>query len=169
MSANESVLRRILVVDDNRSIHQDFRKILGGTGERIEEIRSLEESLFGESAAKTFANIFEIDSAFQGDDALTMVRQAAAEGRPYALAFVDIRMPPGQDGIDTISRIWAEFPDIQIVICTAYGDYSWFEIHERFGYAHNLLILKKPFDGMEVRQIAIAMTQKWLVERGLGV
>jgi DNA-binding LytR/AlgR family response regulator len=70
-------------------------------------------------------------------------------------------MPPGWDGIETITRIWKEFPDIQIVICTAYSDYSWSEIAKIAGSQDQILILKKPFDNIEVIQIAHAMTKKW--------
>jgi len=68
---------------------------------------------------------FEIDSAFQGQEGLAKVQHALNEGRPYAMAFVDVRMPPGWDGIETISRIWKMYPELQVVICTAYSDYSW--------------------------------------------
>jgi signal transduction histidine kinase len=94
-----------------------------------------------------------------------MVRKAAAENQPYALAFVDGRMPPGWDGIQTIEKIWSEFPDLQIVLCTAYCDYSWDDITARLGVTQNLVILKKPFDVVEVVQLAHAMTQKWNLAR----
>lgn len=153
--------RKILIVDDNKAIHEDFKKILGGTNELIDEISNLEKSIFGDSSIQSVNNDFEIDSAYQGEDALRLIRLSYEEERPYSLVFVDIRMPPGWDGIETISKIWEEFPDIQIIICTAYSDYSWLEILEKFGDTEKLLILKKPFDSIEVRQMAITMTEKW--------
>ena len=69
------------------------------------------------------------------------------------MAYVDVRMPNGWDGIETISRIWQEFPELQVVICTAFSDYSWEEIQERLGHSDRFLILKKPFDNLEVRQL----------------
>jgi len=72
-----------------------------------------------------------------------------------------VRMPPGWDGIETISRIWEADPDIQVVLCTAYSDYSWDEIAGRLGSTDRLVILKKPFDAVEVLQLASALTEKW--------
>ena len=106
---------------------------------------------------------FEIDSAYQGQEGLAKLERSLAEGRPYALAFVDIRMPPGWDGVETIARLWQAYPNLQVVICTAYSDYSWNDIQRRLGQSENLLILKKPFDNIEVIQLAHALTRKWLV------
>jgi two-component system sensor histidine kinase/response regulator len=152
--------RRILIIDDNSAIHQDFRKILGG-GSSTDALNELEAELFGASPRQRLANDFEIDSAFQGEEGLKLVRAAVAEGRPYAMAFVDVRMPPGWDGIETTSRIWEHDADVQIVICTAYSDYSWDEMLDKLGQSDRLLILKKPFDNIEVLQLANALTEKW--------
>lgn len=149
---------RILIVDDNPSIHDDFRKVLANS--RIDRLADDEHFLFGETQACADSLEFEIDSAFQGEEGLEKVRQANSSGRPYTIAFVDVRMPPGWDGIETISRIWAEYPRLQVVICTAYSDYSWHEICERLTHRQNLLILKKPFDAIEVMQLAYALTEK---------
>ena len=89
------------------------------------------------------------------------MKQALENGRPYAMAFVDVRMPPGWDGVETTRRILAVDPDIQIVICTAYADYSWEEMFEKIGNRDGLLILKKPFDTVEALQLAHALTEKW--------
>ena len=105
--------------------------------------------------------VFEIDSALQGQDGLAYVERAQAASRPYALAFVDVRMPPGWDGIETIGHLWEADPDLQIVICTAHSDYNWQDISKRLGVSDNLVILKKPFDIIEVSQLAHAMTAKW--------
>jgi two-component system, cell cycle sensor histidine kinase and response regulator CckA len=153
---------RILIIDDNPSIHEDFRKILGPADAKLaEELDATEASLFGDQAGASSAQNFRIDSAFQGQEGLEKVRAACAEGAPYAVAFVDVRMPPGWDGIETISRIWKEFPDLQIVICTAYSDYSWDEIAKSVGNTDKMLVLKKPFDNVEVLQMAHALSKKW--------
>src|SRR3954468_8585584 len=111
---------RILVVDDNQAIHDDVRKILDLSGEYGGQLAAMEAQLFDETPyAASFAH-FQIDSAFQGQEALGCVREALAQGRPYAVAFVDVRMPPGWNGIETVRRIWDEDPDVQIVICTAF-------------------------------------------------
>jgi PAS domain S-box-containing protein len=153
---------RVLIIDDNPSIHDDFQKILGPADAKLaKELDADEAALFGETADSARPWSFQVDSAFQGQEGLEKVRAAAANGVPYALAFVDVRMPPGWDGIETISRIWKEFPDLQIVICTAYSDYSWDEIAKSIGNSDQMLVLKKPFDNVEVLQMAHALTKKW--------
>jgi len=159
---SQSHNHRILIIDDNPSIHEDFRKILGPADAKLaEELDATEASIFGDHAGASSAQNFRIDSAFQGQEGLEKVRAACAEGAPYAVAFVDVRMPPGWDGIETISRIWKEFPDLQIVICTAYSDYSWDEIAKSVGNTDKMLVLKKPFDNVEVLQMAHALSKKW--------
>ncbi len=151
---------RILIVDDNTAIHEDFKKILC-PDYSSSQVDSLEASVFEEVAAPAFGNDFEIDSAFQGMEALAKVQAALAESRPYAMAFVDGRMPPGWDGVETIGHLWKAYPDLQVVICTAYSDYSWEQIIQCVGHSDSLVILKKPFDAVEVIQLAHAMTKKW--------
>ena len=153
--------RRILLIDDNESIHQDFRKILNPATPGKASLASAVAELFGRAAAGAAEAKYEIDSAFQGQEGLEKVRQACAEQRPYAMAFVDVRMPPGWDGIETISRIWAEYADLQVVICTAYSDYSLDQMAGRLGRTDRMLILKKPFDAIEVLQFADSLTEKW--------
>jgi two-component system, cell cycle sensor histidine kinase and response regulator CckA len=157
---------RILLVDDNPAIHQDFRKVLMGAQGQNKELDAAEAVLFEDQPKrKVRALPFNIDSAFQGREALEKVRTAIAEGQPYALAFVDVRMPPGWDGVETIEQLWKEDPAIQIVVCTAYSDYTWEHMTERLGVSDNLVLLKKPFDNVEVLQISHALTKKWLVTR----
>jgi signal transduction histidine kinase len=158
---------RILVIDDNAAIHDDFRKVLGtSSSSRLkDELDDFEAAAFGEVAEWTRQITFEIDSAYQGQEGLEKVRGAAADGRPYAVAFVDIRMPPGWDGIETIGHIWKEFDDLQIVICTAYSDYSWEEMARAIGNTDHVLLLKKPFDNVEVLQMAHALSRKWELGR----
>ncbi len=154
--------RRILVIDDNPSIHEDFRKVLCPTDTVLAAgLGDDEAALFGETTSTSRSWSFEIDSAFQGEEGLEKVRAATAQGTPYAVAFVDVRMPPGWDGIETIARIWKEFPDLQVVVCTAYSDYSWDEIAKTIGNTDQMLVLKKPFDNVEVLQMAHALARKY--------
>jgi CheY-like chemotaxis protein len=149
---------RLLIVDDNESIHDDLKKIL--LPPEIDfELAADEAILFGTTAAPGV--VFEIDSALQGQAGLECMLRARDDGRPYALAFVDVRMPPGWDGIETIGHLWQADPDLQIVICTAHSDYNWHDISQRLGTSDSFVILKKPFDMIEVSQLAHAMTTKW--------
>lgn len=160
---------RILVVDDNESIHDDFRKVL--IQERSADHAALDEleaELFGEDEESTADSnnpgtqlSYTVDSAFQGQEALAMVDKAEQEGRPYALIFMDVRMPPGWDGIETISRIWLKHPYVEMVLCTAYSDYTWDDIVEKLGSTDKLLFLRKPFDAVAVQQMALSLIKKW--------
>jgi two-component system sensor histidine kinase/response regulator len=155
---------RVLVIDDNRAIHEDFRKIL--TGDDVTGVTAtMEAALFGATTEQRAAVRFEVESAYQGQEGLEMAHRALAAGRPYAMAFMDVRMPPGWDGIETTARIWEVDPEIQIVICTAYSDYSWDDMAKRLGNPDRLVILKKPFDNVEALQMATAFTEKWNLAR----
>src|SRR5580692_10261217 len=156
---------RILVIDDNEAIHQDFRKILGGEAEDDASLAEARAALFGEVSSRKAQQCYQIDSAFQGQDGLAFVVRALEENRPYALAFIDVRMPPGWDGIETTARIWERDPDLQVVICTAYSDYSWSDMLHKLGHSDRLVVLKKPFDNIEVQQLASALTEKWKLAR----
>ncbi len=158
---------RILVIDDNTAIHEDFRKILLKKGPSRGDLNDMEAALFGDKPQETAMVAFDMDYASQGKEGLEMVRQAKAEKRPFALAFVDGRMPPGWDGIETIKHLWQVCPDLQIVLCTAYADYSWQEIRRELGESDSWLILKKPFDNVEVLQLAHALTRKWEMNRDI--
>lgn len=150
---------RILVVDDNTAIHSDFKKILSNNVDT--DLNTISLKMFGKKIEDVSLPKFEIHTASQGQEGVECIKKALEQGKSYSLAFVDIRMPPGWDGIETIKHIWELDKDIQIVICTAYSDYSWEETVANLGKSDNLLILKKPFDNISVRQLACALTKKW--------
>lgn len=126
---------------------------------------SLEAEFFGAPLTPVASGYqFRIDCESQGVSGVERVRQALHAGDPYAVAFVDARMPPGIDGIETVSRIWAIDPDVQVVVCTAYSDHSWDHIVEELGHSEGLLILKKPFDTIEITQVAHALAHKWSLQ-----
>ncbi|WP_339432882.1 MULTISPECIES: two-component system response regulator [unclassified Pseudomonas] len=151
--------RRILIIDDTPAIHDDFRKILAPKAPEEADLNHLEQTLFGTRQSPHLN--FQLDSAYQGQEALALVLRALADGNPYALAFIDMRMPPGWDGLETIEQLWQADPNLQIALCTAYSDYSWEAMAERLEFGDQLLILKKPFDSLEIRQMASALTWKW--------
>jgi diguanylate cyclase (GGDEF)-like protein len=163
--SQDTVNQRILVIDDNRAIHDDFRKILTRAEDGEAALAAAELAIFGESEAVMARPTFDVDSAMQGKDGVECIRAALAAGRPYAVAFVDMRMPPGWDGLETIEKLWAVDGDVQVVICSAHSDYDWTEVVARLGHADKLLIVKKPFEPIEVLQCASALTRKWQNER----
>jgi diguanylate cyclase (GGDEF)-like protein len=156
--------RRVLVIDDNEAIHADFRTILtrgGGSSSLADD----EAAIFGSSKQSFPQAHFKLDFAFQGQEGYEKVLASVASGNPYHLAFVDMRMPPGWDGVQTIHKLWEADPRLHVVVCSAYSAYSWKEISAKLGATDRLLILKKPFDELEVFQIASSQTAKWLVTR----
>jgi diguanylate cyclase len=168
---------RILIIDDDPLIHGDFRKILLSDQEEL-KIDKVEHQLFGHSLESGLENYqtklinepinYAIDSAYSGEEGLAYIQQALTDKKPYALLFVDILMPSGWGGLETIKLIWHSDSFVQTVICTAYSDYSWRELVNTLGLSDRLLILKKPFDSIEVRQIACCLTRKWALDRQLN-
>ena len=161
--SSEGCNRRILVIDDNRAIHDDFRKIFEPAFASAQPLAESGNALFGDETLSVPRPLFQVDFASQGSEGAALVERARADNDPYAMAFVDMRMPPGWDGIETTLRIWELDPRVQIVICTAFSDHSWESILRRLGHSDRWLILKKPFDNIEVLQVASALTHKWRV------
>ncbi len=127
---------RIIIIDDNPAIHQDFVKILTPI-QPTHQLDSLKEKIFGQETKHHMTlPQFQIDTATQGQEGFEKIK-AALSDNPYALAFVDIRMPPGWDGIETIKHIWEVDPNIQVVICTAFSDYTWEETIDQLGMTDN--------------------------------
>lgn len=159
----EGLIPRILVIDDNPAIHEDIQKILVSQEcSELEELNLLEAAFLGsEIDEEESTQTFELDFARQGQEGYELVEYSLKTKTRYALAFVDIRMPPGWDGIESAKKLWELDPDLQIIICTAYSDYSWEEMAQELGVTEKWVILKKPFDPIEVRQLAHALTKKW--------
>lgn len=160
--------RRVLVVDDNKGIHADALKIMTPDNRDVSSLEAFEAGFFGgplEEATRGLDVEFEVCCASCGKDGVALVEQSMQEGRPYAMAFVDMRMPPGIDGVETTRQIWAIDPRIQIVLCTAYSDYTLSDIIRELGTTDQLLILRKPFAPIEMALLAISQTQKWNTTR----
>jgi signal transduction histidine kinase len=148
------------VIDDNPEIHNDIKKILQPTT-APDDFDDLLADIIGKPAAQPHHAMIQVDSAFQGDEGIRMVRQARREEQPYALAFVDMRIPPGLDGLQTIKKMQMEDDRLQYIVITAYSDYSWQDISNSLISKDNLLVIKKPFESIEIRQSASALIQKW--------
>lgn len=156
---------RVLLVDDNPAIHADYRKVLGEDrrNDRFDEVDTL---LFGDDEAEhTQQYAFDLQSAFQGKEALELVKASVDQGHPFSVALLDIRMPPGWDGVETAKRLWQIDPNILIIFCTAYSDYSWTEMTSSLQRRDQFVVLKKPFDNLELIQLVIALSKKWHLEQ----
>jgi diguanylate cyclase (GGDEF)-like protein len=162
---SERLTHRLLMIDDNRAIHEDYRKILTGGDDM--QASAAEAALFGEPQSTVSRPTFHLDSALQGRDGVELARRALVAGRPYSVAFVDMRMPPGWDGLETIENLWKVDPEIQVVVCSAYSDYDWMELLTRLGHSDKLIVIKKPFEPIEILQSASALSHKWQNARAL--
>jgi CheY-like chemotaxis protein len=153
--------RRILVIDDCEDIHKDFTRILcpPETGE-WDDLAQMEATLFGEaSSGSGSGQAFELDSAFQGQEGLAKIEQALAAGRPYELVFLDYRMPPGWNGYETLRQLHQVAPQLPVVLCSAFSEFSWEAMDREFAGAHVLKELRKPFDKNELQRLARTLTE----------
>lgn len=158
---------RILVIDDNPSVLESFHKILANDPEESSDaLEALEAALFRTNPPpRAEQPSFQVDLVQAGKEGHDCVLRACSQGQPYSVAFVDMRMPSGWDGLKTIEELWRVDPKIQVVICTAYADYSWDRIVARLDRSDRLLILRKPFEKIEVLQLACALSDKWKLHR----
>ena len=155
---------RILIVDDNLRIHEDFDLVFSSRHRNV-ELEADQIDLYGQPEKLAVSKpTYDLDHALSGAEAIEKTKNSMAESRPYQVAFVDIRMP-GMDGVETIERVWAIDPHIQVVICTAFADYHWEDLARRLGQSDKLLVLKKPFDHIEAFQLASTLSEKWFLAR----
>ncbi len=164
MSVDRPKTHRILVIDDNAAIHDDFRKVLCPAAAPPTALSDAAARLFKRQPTPSRQAVYEVDAAERGQDGVAMISQALDEGRPYAVAFVDMRMPNGWNGLETTRRIWQVAPSTFVVLCTAFSDFSWAQIREELRQHDRFLILKKPFDNIEVQQLAESLCTRATIE-----
>jgi signal transduction histidine kinase len=168
MTAMPNDAFRILVADDERALLDSYRTVLSdvspslGKGSAIE---SLEAKLFGGSSSTAPAPTFTPVLCRGGEEAVQTISSASPHDAPFPVAFLDVRMPPGIDGIETAARIRALDPDINIVIVTGYADSHLSEIAQRVPPVDKLYYVSKPFQKMELQQLVLALTAKWKSDR----
>jgi diguanylate cyclase (GGDEF)-like protein len=166
----DAVLPRILIVDDEAAMHDSYRRSFASQ-------RSHEGDALGAMAADLWDDApeasdeeahYDLLHVTQGLDAVAEVERAQAAGTPFAVAFIDIRMPPGIDGRETARRIRALDPDINIVIVTGFSDFSPLEISKVAGPADKIFYIAKPFEVAEIQQTAAALVARWANDRMLA-
>src|SRR5512133_3002536 len=152
---------RVLVIDPDPAAQEEIRKILGARKPRSPEFTELKRMIFDEPQPAGAPIEFEVDAVPQGEEGFWKAHAAEMAGSPYGVAFVDLQIARGWDGVETISRIREEHPDLQIVICTAFSDQRLQEFAPLFERTANVVILKKPLASLEVKQLAQALADKW--------
>ncbi len=166
---------KILVVDDQSEIVDIYRRILQPDAPLENEDYSYSyPDILGAPIEEGFSewsrdeDSYDLFSASQGAEAVELVRQAVAEERPFSVIFMDVRMPPGIDGVSAAAEIRKIDPDVEIVIVSGYSDFSRNEIVEILGgpsQKGKLFYLHKPFNMDEIKEMALALLRKWKLEK----
>jgi diguanylate cyclase (GGDEF)-like protein len=165
---------RVLVVDDEAAIREAYKEILcRGTAEPQKAgLQDLRARLFAKPVgagdrrrSQPSAATFEVTFCDQAEAAVRAVEKALAADEPFSVAFLDMRMPPGKDGVWAAARIRELDPALEIVICTAYADIDPSEVGGIVPPEEKLSYVQKPFHPHEIRQTAIALASKWSAER----
>jgi CheY-like chemotaxis protein len=146
---------RVLVIDDDPNTRELLRQML------LESDSPQDE----QDSSYSRMPCFEVDSADRGEEGLALIEKSLQENRPYSLAFVDVRMPPGWDGIETIRKFWQKYPDLEVVICTGVADPRWDAMVKSLRFLDRLIVLIKPFAAVEVKQLAVGLSEKWRLKQ----
>jgi PAS domain S-box-containing protein len=169
--APDTTISRILIADDEPMIREEYRCVLGGdttdAGTDHTAMLDLEAELFGSARGNNNQARYDLCLCEQGDEAVEAVEQAVGEGRPFAVAFLDVRMPPGIDGVTAAERMRKIDPQMNIVFVTGYSDVAPEDIAKRVERPETLLFCQKPLHASELRQLAYALSSKWLLDREL--
>ena len=164
-----SKARRILVIDDQQQIHDTFERIFAISHEKDEALADFESRFLADLGETNqcssqqndrFEPHYKLDHAHSGEEGIECVQDSVESNKQYSLAFVDMRMPQGMDGMETTEQLWRIDPNLHVVICTAYSDHVWEDVISRLGLNDRLLLLKKPFESDEARQLALALSEK---------
>lgn len=163
-----SVMRRVLIIDDQQHIHDTFDRVFADPHKPSDEALTDFEAMFlGQASASDAALAdhtkpsYALAHAHSGEEGVRCVEEALQNEQPFSVAFVDMRMPNGMDGLETTEKLWQIDPNLQVVVCTAHSDHTWDDVLNRLGYNDRLLLLKKPFERDEARQLALALSEKF--------
>lgn len=157
--------RRLLVVDDTESVHTVFQRIFPAEPSSGRALDQLSRELFGGTQPAAGARsepMYAVDFTTQGLEAVELAKTRMDEGKPYCVAFVDMVMPPGINGVETTKMLWSIDPHVQVVLCTAYSEFRWDEVTAYLDNTTSLHLLRKPFSPSEVRRMADVLATKTL-------
>ena len=149
MKESNHIHFRILAVDDDPIILDLYRRILSP-----------------ENPSPTMP-VFDVTCCTQGYEAVDMVARSLEENNPFAVAFLDLNMPPGPDGQWTAGEIHTLDPGINIIMVTGYRSTNTGIEQTRSNFSDKSLYLQKPFYSKEIIQFSTALSTKWQAERQL--
>jgi CheY-like chemotaxis protein len=160
---------RILVADDERPILESYERVFSSIAKRMVggELESLEAELYNENGNRSGLDALDVVLCSQGADAVAAVGQARADGEPFAVAFLDVRMPPGIDGVTAAKRIRAIDMDIIIVFVTGFSDVDPAQIEAAVPPSEKILYLQKPVQTAEIQQLTRTLVSQWKLQRSL--
>jgi len=172
-----NINKKVIIVDDQKDLREQLAKLLKNANKRNETsslVQQMRSRLLGKQAEEAEAEEnaeeggYLVDTAGQGEEGYELIKKAVEQKVPYAIVFLDMRMPPGWDGLETAKKIREVDKDIEIVIMTAYADHDQKTIAESVGVPEKLLYIKKPFHTEEIFQLALSLTSKWSLERRIS-
>jgi CheY-like chemotaxis protein len=161
---------RILIADDEPRILDEYLHVLANSREPDLHQRALidlETELFGGNDVEGDRVSYELCCCRQADEAIISVEKSIRDARPFAIAFLDVRMPPGPDGVYAAEHIRKLDSQVNIVFVTGYSDTPLEQITSRVPPSDKLLYLQKPLQSSELKQLAHALSGKWMAERHL--
>jgi len=161
---------RVLVVDDDAMLIGEYLRCLGEDFEpdsATTTLGDLEKVLFGEETDERGAIAFEVHSRNQGEAAVEAVQLATLKGEPFAIVFLDIRMPPGMDGMEAAKQIRDIDENVNIVLVTGSLSADPDNLGKQIPPADKIFFFKKPFHAVECRQLAAALCGKWHADAAL--
>ncbi len=162
-----TAIARVLVADDEVDLIEDYHSALAMAEPKNSDTRlaELQDELFGPQHSNSSLPPIELVSVNQGEAAVQEVSRAQEEHRPFSVAFIDVRMPPGINGLDAAAKIRALDERLPIVIVTAYTDIQMIDLAKKVPPADRLFVLQKPFHTTEIQQLAIALTARGELDR----
>jgi DNA-binding NarL/FixJ family response regulator len=169
--SDKQKLLKILAVDDEEIIRDLYENIFSADLLKTPLYTEFDEFVYSffDQKEKGFENLqsFGLDTCSQAEEAVRLVKVALENDQPYFVVFLDVRMPPGRDGVWAAQQIRALDPRINIVIVTAYSDFHPSEITARLGSYRHFLYIQKPFCLEEIYQLAISLSENWLMQHQL--
>lgn len=146
MDQNGQEYIKVLIADDDEYVLDCYKEAFSDE-EPTNHMRALDAlaaELFDPERDIVDKPRFAIVACNQGDDAISLAQAAAEAGEPFDVVILDVRMPPGIDGVEAGSRIRDLDPEVEIVFVTGYSDMPLEELRRRVPPPLKLHYFNKP-------------------------